>query len=56
VTFTPNALLENPFGISRLMRQIADHPFWDSYLLPSVVGMVAKSLCEGADPLLELTT
>jgi len=46
-------LLKNPFSIGRLMHQIAEHPFWDSYLLPSVVGMAAKLSCEGADPLLE---
>jgi hypothetical protein len=46
-------LLENPIGVGELIRQIAEHPFWDSYLLPTVVGMAAKSSCAGADPLLE---
>jgi hypothetical protein len=56
VTFTPDALLENPIGAGRLMRKIAEHPFWECYLLPSVVGMAARSLCEGADPLSEFKT
>lgn len=50
VTFTPDALLEDPIGAAQLMRQMSMHPFWDCYLLPSVIGMAAKSSCEG-DPL-----
>ena len=53
MTFTPDALLEDPIGAAQLMRQIAMHPFWDCYLIPSAVGMAVRFLCEGADPLSE---
>jgi hypothetical protein len=53
VTFTADALLEDPIGAAQLMSQIAIHPFWDCYLLPSAVGMAVRFLCEGGDPMLE---
>jgi hypothetical protein len=53
VTLTPHALLEDPIGAVQLMRQIAIHPFWDCYLLPSVIGMASRILYEGADPVSE---
>lgn len=56
MTFTPEALIENPIGANQLMRKLAEHPFWDCYLLPSVVGMATRSTCEGTDPLSEFKT
>jgi len=57
VTFTPGVLLENPIAVGRLIRQVAEHPFWECYILPSVLGMAARSSCEeGADPLSKFKT
>jgi hypothetical protein len=53
VTFTVDALVEDPVGTAQLMRQISTHPFWDCYLLPSAVGLAIRLLCEGVDPLSE---
>lgn len=53
VTFTPEALFQNPLGAVKVMEQIAEHPCWTCYLLPSVVGMAAKVSCLGADPVSE---
>lgn len=49
ITFTPEALYENPFAAVKMIQQIVDHPTWDCYLLPSVVGMAAKASCNGSD-------
>jgi hypothetical protein len=51
VTFTPSALFEDPVGACQLMAQIAEHPLWTCYLLPSVVGMLAQLTCRKRDPL-----
>lgn len=51
MTFTPDALLNHPVGAARLMRRIVQHPFWDCYILPSVMGMAAKASAKGKDPL-----
>jgi hypothetical protein len=50
-TFTPSALFEDPVGACQLITQISDHPLWTCYLLPSVVGMLAKLTCRERDPL-----
>lgn len=46
VTFTHNALIEDPIGVRRCLDQIDGHPFWTSYILPAVVGYLAKSIAE----------
>ncbi|TDL28823.1 hypothetical protein BD410DRAFT_781374 [Rickenella mellea] len=51
VTFTPSALLEDPWGIELLIGKIHQHPLWDCYVLPSVLGLFAKSACLGDDPM-----
>lgn len=51
VTFTPGAILEDPIGVLHKIRQIQSHPLWMCYILPSVLGMVAKLHCENEDPL-----
>lgn len=51
VTFTAEALLEDPFGIYLLITQIAEHPLWASYIIPSVFGMAVKLLYRDEDPL-----
>lgn len=56
MTFTPDALLEDPIGVGKLIRQIAEHPFWACYLLPSVVGMAVRSCGGDADPLFKFKT
>ncbi|KAJ7188675.1 hypothetical protein C8R46DRAFT_1184034 [Mycena filopes] len=42
VTFTPEALVDDPWGVLRTLREIDAHPLWTCYLLPQVVGMAHK--------------
>ncbi|KAF7306639.1 Chromo domain-containing protein [Mycena indigotica] len=51
VTFTPSALYEDPWGIVNKIKQIADHPLWTCYMLPSVLGMATKLCYLNEDPL-----
>ncbi|RDB28456.1 hypothetical protein Hypma_015299 [Hypsizygus marmoreus] len=51
VTFTPRAIVEDPIGILCKISQLHSHPLWTCYVLPSVLGMVAKLHCDGEDPL-----
>ncbi|OSD05970.1 hypothetical protein PYCCODRAFT_1065885 [Trametes coccinea BRFM310] len=51
VTFTPSAIIQGHFRLFKRIRQIAEHPTWDCYVLPSVVAMVAKLSCQGLNPL-----
>ncbi|KII93643.1 hypothetical protein PLICRDRAFT_35872 [Plicaturopsis crispa FD-325 SS-3] len=51
VTFTPNALIEDPLGTQDLIKRIAEHAAWECYVMPTVVGMVAKTGYNGADPI-----
>ncbi|KAI0336075.1 hypothetical protein GY45DRAFT_1342187 [Cubamyces sp. BRFM 1775] len=51
VTFTPSAIIQGHYRIFERMRQIAEHPAWECYVLPSVVAMVAKLSCQGVHPL-----
>lgn len=38
-------------GSLTLVEQLAEHPLWDCYVLPEVLGAAAKELCPSADPL-----
>jgi hypothetical protein len=51
VTFTPQAIANDPFGSLELMEQLSEHPFWSVYLLPWVVGIAAHEMCVDEDPL-----
>lgn len=51
VTFTAAALLEDPMGILDRISQIAEHPLWTCYIIPSVLGMAAKLKYRDEDPL-----
>ena len=42
VTFTPEAIIENYPEVLKKIWQLHDHPLWDCYLLPSVLGMVLQ--------------
>ncbi|KAJ6589867.1 hypothetical protein DFH09DRAFT_1425319, partial [Mycena vulgaris] len=42
VTFTPEALVRDAWGVLRTIRAVADHPLWACYLLPQVVGMAVR--------------
>ncbi|KAJ7183516.1 hypothetical protein C8R46DRAFT_1186538 [Mycena filopes] len=39
VTFTPEALAGDAFGVLRIIRDIHAHPLWTCYLLPQVLGI-----------------
>ncbi|TBU35002.1 hypothetical protein BD311DRAFT_649012 [Dichomitus squalens] len=51
VTFTPSAIIEGHGMLFRRIKDVAEHPLWDCYVLPSVVAMVAKLTCQGGHPL-----
>ncbi|KAH9890944.1 hypothetical protein C8Q73DRAFT_702301 [Cubamyces lactineus] len=51
VTFTPSAIIQGHYRIFNRISQIAEHPAWECYVLPSVVAMVAKLSCQGVHPL-----
>ncbi|KAI8995359.1 hypothetical protein BD414DRAFT_435102 [Trametes punicea] len=51
VTFTPSAIIQGHYRIIKRIKQIAEHPTWECYVLPSVVAMVAKLCCQGLNPL-----
>ncbi|KAJ7769992.1 hypothetical protein B0H16DRAFT_1517004 [Mycena metata] len=42
VTFTPEALAADTFGVLRTINDIHAHPLWTCYLLPAVLGMAVK--------------
>ncbi len=51
MTFTPDALVDDPIGILDRVSQIAEHPLWACYIIPSVLGMAVKRLYGNQDPL-----
>ena len=51
VTFTPSAIIQGHYRIFNRINEIAEHPAWECYVLPSVVAMVAKLSCQGVHPL-----
>ncbi|KAJ7183495.1 hypothetical protein C8R46DRAFT_1209654 [Mycena filopes] len=42
VTFTPEALASDAFGVLRIIRDIHAHPLWTCYLLPQVLGIAVQ--------------
>lgn len=50
MTFTHNALLENPIAVGILIKQLQKHPFWDCYLLPSVLTVFVRMASGDEDP------
>jgi hypothetical protein len=42
VTFTPEALLNDAWGVLKTIRLIHAHPLWTCYLIPQVMGMAVK--------------
>ncbi|KAJ7131911.1 hypothetical protein C8R46DRAFT_924106, partial [Mycena filopes] len=42
VTFTPEALAADAFGVLRAIRDIHAHPLWTCYLLPQVLGIAIQ--------------
>ena len=51
MTFTANAILEDPITTYKLMDRLDRHPLWMGFLTPSVMGAVAKLSCGAKDPL-----
>jgi hypothetical protein len=54
VTFTPMAMAEDPFGCYTLMLQLAQHPLWEGYLMPSIVGLSHALACGKERPTSEV--
>ncbi|KAJ7686511.1 hypothetical protein B0H17DRAFT_712999 [Mycena rosella] len=42
VTFTPEALVRDAWGVLKTIRNIHAHPLWICYLLPQVIGMALR--------------
>ncbi|KAG8908137.1 hypothetical protein FRB99_000165 [Tulasnella sp. 403] len=40
ISFTPRAILEDPEGVERLIKDAQNDPFWDVYITPSVISLV----------------
>jgi len=57
VTFTPRAIAENPIGVEKLITQLAKHPLWTCYVLPSTIAMIVNvindDIAAGPDPKLK---
>jgi hypothetical protein len=56
VTFTPLAIAEDPVGCHSLMRNLAQHPLWECYLIPSIVGLSHALACGKDKPVPEITS
>ncbi|KAG1801350.1 uncharacterized protein HD556DRAFT_869358 [Suillus plorans] len=54
VTFTPLAIAEDPIGCHSLMRNLAQHPLWECYLIPSIVGLSHALACGKDKPVPEI--
>ncbi|KAJ7125114.1 hypothetical protein C8R44DRAFT_874952 [Mycena epipterygia] len=54
VTFTPEALLGDTWGVLNIIRHIDAHPLWACYVIPQVVGMAMRlNECREDDSLQE---
>ncbi|KAJ3981477.1 hypothetical protein F5890DRAFT_1556784 [Lentinula detonsa] len=53
VTFTANALLSDPLGISARIYQIEEHEFWMCHMLPAVIGMTVSVTYRGREHLIQ---
>jgi hypothetical protein len=42
VTFTPEALLNDAWGVLKTIQLIHAHPLWTCYFIPQVMGMAVK--------------
>jgi len=40
VTFTARAIIENPYEAYQIIKKIEKDPFWDVFVLPSVVALI----------------
>ncbi|KAG1757323.1 hypothetical protein EDB19DRAFT_1656858 [Suillus lakei] len=54
VTFTPLAIAEDPVGCHGLMRNLSQHPLWECYLIPSIVGLSHALACGKDKPVPEI--
>lgn len=54
VTFTPLAIAEDPVGCYSLMRNLAQHPLWECYLIPSIAGLSHALACGKDKPVTEI--
>ena len=54
ITFTAEALVQDPVGSATLINKIYRHPLWHCYILPSVMGTATSFLCGEADLVAEI--
>ena len=50
VTVTAAALMEDPFGVYRIMKLVEQHPFWMCYIHPYVLAALIKRDYPNSDP------
>ncbi|CAE6517418.1 unnamed protein product [Rhizoctonia solani] len=41
VTFTPSALIEDPWAVKRVVEALEGEPFWETYIEPKTVGILS---------------
>ncbi|CAE6442303.1 unnamed protein product [Rhizoctonia solani] len=41
VTFTPSALIEDPWAVKKVVEALEDEPFWETYIEPKTVGILS---------------
>ncbi|KAJ7630621.1 hypothetical protein FB45DRAFT_916103 [Roridomyces roridus] len=51
VTFTPSALVQDPWGVINKIKALHKHPLWMGYILPSTLGMATRLVTGGEDAL-----
>lgn len=44
ITFTVDAIVEDPISAVELMRRVQAHPFWDFYVHPAVLSAATQIL------------
>lgn len=42
MTFTPLALAQDPWGVYDTIAKVHEHPLWECFIHPSVVGAAAR--------------
>jgi hypothetical protein len=51
LTFTANCLLANPHQLLKKVKEVAVHPLWCAYIIPSVLGLAMKLFYGPKNPL-----
>ncbi|KAI0076249.1 hypothetical protein K474DRAFT_1282466 [Panus rudis PR-1116 ss-1] len=50
-TFAPSAILGDIFGVRSFIKKLDEHPLWETFIPPHILGGIVKLACQEADPL-----